>query len=84
MLARQVKEVVAHNLMRLIAEGAGDEDADADHELRVSAVESYMELLKKPKLPEVRNLFPLALKLPGASSAICSRHHAGRPSKATT
>mmetsp|Transcript_47898 Transcript_47898/g.89251 ORF Transcript_47898/g.89251 Transcript_47898/m.89251 type:complete len:978 (-) Transcript_47898:454-3387(-) len=48
-----VKEVVAHNLMRLIAEGAGDEDADADHELRVSAVESYMELLKKPKLPEV-------------------------------
>lgn len=29
---------VAHNLMRLIAEGAGEEDEDADSQLRSSAV----------------------------------------------
>lgn len=29
---------VAHNLMRLIAEGFGDDDDDADSKLRLSAV----------------------------------------------
>ena len=31
---------VAHDLMRLIAEGAGEEDDDADSQLRSSAVRS--------------------------------------------
>eukprot|EP00898_Chlorokybus_atmophyticus_P003775 jgi/Chlat1/4399/Chrsp29S04536 len=48
-----VKPEVAHNLMRLIAEGSGDNDAESDSELRTSAVDSYLELLDKPKLPSI-------------------------------
>lgn len=44
---------VAHDLMRLIAEGAGEEDEDADSQLRSSAVESYLHILGEPKLPSV-------------------------------
>ncbi|CAM6082363.1 unnamed protein product [Calypogeia fissa] len=44
---------VAHDLMRLIAEGAGEEDEDADSQLRSSAVESYLQLLAEPKLPSI-------------------------------
>ncbi|KAJ7560596.1 hypothetical protein O6H91_04G136800 [Diphasiastrum complanatum] len=44
---------VAHDLMRLIAEGAGGEDEDADNQLRSSAVESYLQVLGEPKLPSV-------------------------------
>ncbi|KAH7428459.1 hypothetical protein KP509_09G002800 [Ceratopteris richardii] len=44
---------VAHDLMRLIAEGAGEEDEDADSELRSSAVESYLQILVEPKLPSL-------------------------------
>ncbi|XVF52161.1 hypothetical protein PTKIN_Ptkin04bG0242600 [Pterospermum kingtungense] len=44
---------VAHNLMRLIAEGFGEDDETADSQLRSSAVESYLHILGEPKLPSV-------------------------------
>ncbi|KAJ7943985.1 AP-4 complex subunit epsilon [Quillaja saponaria] len=44
---------VAHNLMRLIAEGFGEDDAAADSQLRSSAVESYLRIIGEPKLPSV-------------------------------
>ncbi|GLT73924.1 hypothetical protein SLA2020_457530 [Shorea laevis] len=44
---------VAHNLMRLIAEGFGEDDDTADSQLRSSAVESYLRILSEPKLPSV-------------------------------
>ncbi len=42
----------AQNLMTLIAEGQGDTGGD-DAGLRVEAVESYLLLLEKPKLPQI-------------------------------
>ncbi|KAK9132159.1 hypothetical protein Scep_011687 [Stephania cephalantha] len=42
---------VAHNLMRLIAEGFGEDDEGADSQLRSSAVESYLRIIGEPKLP---------------------------------
>ncbi|KAG6635885.1 hypothetical protein CIPAW_11G074100 [Carya illinoinensis] len=44
---------VAHNLMRLIAEGFGEEDDAADSQLRSSAVESYLRIIGEPKLPSL-------------------------------
>ncbi|XP_009114969.2 AP-4 complex subunit epsilon [Brassica rapa] len=44
---------VAHNLMRLIAEGFGEDDDDADSKLRLSAVESYLQIMSEPKLPSL-------------------------------
>ncbi|XP_010518961.1 PREDICTED: AP-4 complex subunit epsilon-like [Tarenaya hassleriana] len=44
---------VAHNLMRLIAEGFGEDDDDADSKLRLSAVESYLGIISEPKLPSL-------------------------------
>uniref|UniRef100_A0A1J3HUQ8 AP-4 complex subunit epsilon n=1 Tax=Noccaea caerulescens TaxID=107243 RepID=A0A1J3HUQ8_NOCCA len=44
---------VAHNLMRLIAEGFGEDDDDADSKLRLSAVESYLKIISEPKLPSL-------------------------------
>ncbi|GMJ00200.1 Adaptor Protein Complex 4E [Hibiscus trionum] len=44
---------VAHNLMRLIAEGFGEDDDNGDSKLRSSAVESYLRILGEPKLPSV-------------------------------
>ncbi|KAK7307398.1 hypothetical protein VNO77_40420 [Canavalia gladiata] len=44
---------VAHNLMRLIAEGFGEDDNTADSQLRSSAVESYLRIIGEPKLPSV-------------------------------
>ncbi|GMJ05984.1 Adaptor Protein Complex 4E [Hibiscus trionum] len=44
---------VAHNLMRLIAEGFGEDDDNADSKLRSSAVESYLRILGEPNLPSV-------------------------------
>ncbi|XP_072969277.1 AP-4 complex subunit epsilon [Typha angustifolia] len=44
---------VAHNLMRLIAEGFGEDDEDADSQLRSSAVDSYLRILGEPKIPSV-------------------------------
>ena len=46
-----MRSEVAHNLMRLIAEGT--EDEDTDNELRLDAVSAYLELLDKPHLPDV-------------------------------
>ena len=48
-----VEPALADNLMRLIAEGAGDDDETADAELRAQAVSSYLSLLEKPKLPNI-------------------------------
>ncbi|WOL03688.1 AP-4 complex subunit epsilon [Canna indica] len=44
---------VAHNLMRLIAEGFGEDDEGADSQLRSSAVDSYLRILGEPKLPSL-------------------------------
>ncbi|KAK9153064.1 hypothetical protein Sjap_000544 [Stephania japonica] len=44
---------VAHNLMRLIAEGFGEDDEGADSQLRSSAVESYLRIIGEPKLPSL-------------------------------
>ncbi|XP_068666799.1 AP-4 complex subunit epsilon-like [Aristolochia californica] len=46
-----VNTKVAHNLMRLIAEGFADEDETVDSQLRSSAVESYLKIVGEPKLP---------------------------------
>ncbi|CAA2992736.1 AP-4 complex subunit epsilon [Olea europaea subsp. europaea] len=46
-----VNPKVAHNLMRLIAEGFGEDDDTADSQLRSSAVESYLRIIGEPKLP---------------------------------
>ena len=48
-----VSPQLAHSLTRLIAEGAGEEDEQADTELRAQAVASYLDLLDKPKLSAV-------------------------------
>lgn len=48
-----VQPQLAHNLMRLIAEGTGEDDEEADAGLRQEAVESYLQLLDKPKLPQI-------------------------------
>lgn len=44
---------VAHNLMRLIAEGFGEDEKGADSQLRSSAVDSYLTILREPKLPSM-------------------------------
>ncbi|RYQ81325.1 hypothetical protein Ahy_Scaffold1g107287 isoform C [Arachis hypogaea] len=44
---------VAHNLMRLIAEGFGEDDDATDSQLRSSAVESYLRIIGEPKLPSM-------------------------------
>ncbi|CAL1386704.1 unnamed protein product [Linum trigynum] len=44
---------VAHNLMRLIAEGFGEDDDTAYTHLRSSAVDSYLRIIGAPKLPSV-------------------------------
>ena len=46
-----MRKEVAHNLMRLIAEGT--EDEETDNELQLDAVSSYLELLDKPHLPDI-------------------------------
>lgn len=59
----KVKASVAHTLTQLIAEGDsteddGDDDGDnesenRDNELRTNAVENFLDLMEKPKLPEI-------------------------------
>ena len=44
---------LADNLMRLVAEGAGEGSDEADAELRSQAAASYLSLLSKPKLPNI-------------------------------
>lgn len=48
-----VASSLADNLMRLVAEGAGEGDDEADAELRSRAAASYLQLLNKPKLPNI-------------------------------
>lgn len=48
-----VSPQLANNLMKLIAEGAGEDDEQADTELRAQAVRSYLDLLEKPHLSPV-------------------------------
>ena len=40
-------------LIRLIAEGSGGEDDEADENLRVEAVETFLDLLEPPEDPTV-------------------------------
>lgn len=47
-----VQPEVANNLMRLIAEGVG-EDEESDAELRRYVVDQYLTLLDKPNLPDI-------------------------------
>lgn len=47
-----VRPEIAHNLMRLIAEGT-DEDDEADNELRQYAVKEYFAVLNKSETPEL-------------------------------
>jgi len=47
-----VPSETAYNLMRLVAEGTGQDDA-ADTELRTFAVNTYLRLLEKPSLPDI-------------------------------
>eukprot|EP00437_Effrenium_voratum_P040287 CAMPEP_0181477606 /NCGR_PEP_ID=MMETSP1110-20121109/42302_1 /TAXON_ID=174948 /ORGANISM="Symbiodinium sp., Strain CCMP421" /LENGTH=844 /DNA_ID=CAMNT_0023602911 /DNA_START=54 /DNA_END=2585 /DNA_ORIENTATION=- len=42
----------AYNLMRLVAEGTGEDDA-ADNAFRVFAVNTYLKLLEKPSLSDI-------------------------------
>lgn len=44
---------MAANLTRLIAEGSGNGDAEADASMRAEVVASYLDLLLKPKLSDV-------------------------------
>ena len=44
---------MAHNLTRLIAEGAGEGDDAADSEMRAEVVATYLDLLDRPKLSDV-------------------------------
>ena len=48
-----VPDEMAYGVMRLIAEGAGQDDAEAMADLRSQAVASYLKLLTKPNLPDV-------------------------------
>ena len=57
-----VASSLADNLMRLVAEGAGEGDEEADAELRSRAAASYLQLLGKPKLPNI--LLKVLLRTP--------------------
>eukprot|EP00794_Sanderia_malayensis_P009386 gene9386-10375_t len=46
-----VQPQVAHNIMRLIGEGSDDDELDTD--LRLYAVNSYLDLIEKPSLPDI-------------------------------
>ena len=48
-----VPDDMAYGVMRLIAEGAGQDDPVAMKDLRSQAVASYLRLLHKPNLPDV-------------------------------
>ena len=45
--------VSGDHLTRVLAEGTGEEDEGADEELRQGAVDAYLALLDRPKLPRV-------------------------------
>ena len=62
-----VAPALAHGLMRLVAEGAGEGDEAADAELRAQAANAYLRLLAKPKLPDI--LLKVRLHAPAAGRA---------------
>ena len=68
-----VPDDMAYGVMRLIAEGAGQDDAGAMVELRYQAVTSYLRLLNKPNLPDVMLKVRLA---PAALHAAVMQLHA--------
>ena len=73
-----VRPDVAHNLMRLIAEGSG-EDEDADMALRAYAAQAYYDLLTKPTLPDILlQVIPTLLSPPCSPCQPCThfQHHA--------
>ena len=47
-----VPDEMAQNLVRLLAEGAGQGDAQADAQLRAQAVRCHLRLLSRPNLPD--------------------------------
>jgi len=66
-----VAPALAHGLMRLVAEGAGEGDEAADAELRAQAANAYLRLLAKPKLPDI--LLKVRLHA-GCLHMACCRH----------
>ena len=52
-----------------LAEGAGEEDEQADTELRAQAVASYLDLLDKPKLSAV--LLKVGMRSIWSTEAVC-------------
>jgi AP-4 complex subunit epsilon-1 len=66
---------LADNLTRLIAEGTGEEDEGADRELRAGAVEAYLELLDRPKLPHVLLKVVCCLIKEGAHGSCAALQH---------
>jgi len=66
-----VAPALAHGLMRLVAEGAGEGDEAADAELRAQAANAYLRLLAKPKLPDI--LLKVRLPAPAAGPCRASR-----------
>ena len=46
-----VEQEVVQSLIRLVAEGEGDDDEEADDDLRSDAVETMLQLIDKPALP---------------------------------
>ena len=68
-----VAPALAHGLMRLVAEGAGEGDEAADAELRAQAATAYLRLLAKPKLPDIL----LKARLPGCGACDALRTCAG-------
>ena len=74
-----VEPVLADNLMRLIAEGAGQNDEIADTEMRSHAVTSYLAPLEKPQLPDIllqviTRFASRELSIPSAVMACSLRH----------
>lgn len=78
-----VKSSTASSVMRLIAEGGDDEDEEADNEMRTDVVETYLELIDRPGLPDMllQTLFWVlgeygylaeSMELPAMCDKICS------------
>jgi len=54
-----VQESAGITLIRLIAEGSGGEDDEADENLRIEAVETFLDLLEPPEDPTTQQKKPL-------------------------
>ena len=76
-----VPDDMAHGVMRLIAEGAGQEDGVGARELHAHAVASYLRLLSKPSLPDVLLKVTRHPPLPGTCSSCPPAHLLLHPDK---